>query len=89
MLITAIVVLFCACQTNRNQTHRPSKYQKVKVRHTPWKNASTSQNTTYYIKKHSTRKSHDGTTIKSYKGGRNKVQASKKQQSHVHKRRKH
>lgn len=67
-----IVFLFCAsvllslssCQSSRNQTHKSTKYSKVRTRHQPHWNATTSQNTTYYIKKHSTRKSHDKKKIK-------------------------
>ena len=67
-----VVFLFCAlltltfvsCQSSRNQVHKSSRYQKVRTRHTPKWNATTSQTTTYYIKKNSTRKSHDSKKIK-------------------------
>ena len=73
-LFKHIFCLFCfmgmlfsvCCQTNGNQTHRSSKYQTTRVRHTPRWNATTSQNTTYYLRKNSTRKSHDGHTISNY-----------------------
>lgn len=58
------IFAFGACQTTRNQTHRATRYQKVRTRHTPKWNATTSQSTTYYIKKHSFRKSHDIKRIK-------------------------
>ena len=67
-----VVFLFCAtlmlalgsCQSSHNTVHKASKYQKTRTRHTPKWNATTSQSTTYYIKKHSTRKSHDSKRIK-------------------------
>ena len=62
-----VVFLFCSvlllvlgsCETSRTQTHSATQYQRVRTRHQPHWNATTSQSTTYYIKKHSTRKSHD------------------------------
>ena len=64
-LICFVGVLFSAsCQTSRNQTHKSSRYQTSRTRHTPNWNASTSQRTTYYIKKNSTRKNHGRKTIK-------------------------
>lgn len=67
-----IVLLFCsvlmftlgACQSSKKTTHNPSKYQRVRTKHQPHWNATTSQSTTYYIKKNSTRKSHDSKRIK-------------------------
>ena len=67
-----VVFLFCvaltltlgSCQSSRNQVHKSSSYQKVRTRHQPHWNATTSQSTTYYIKKNSTRKGHDGKRIK-------------------------
>ena len=50
------ILLFGSCQTTRNQTHKSKKYHTLRTRHTPHWNATTSQNTTYYIKKNSTRK---------------------------------
>lgn len=83
-----VVFLFCAvlmfgmgaCQTAKNQPRKSSKYQRVRTRHTPKWNATTSQTTTYYIKKHSTRKSHDGKKLK--------YDSRKKKQSHEKKRNK-
>ena len=46
-------------QTSRNHTHYKSKYQKVRTRHTPNWNASTSQHTTYYIRKNFKRNYND------------------------------
>ena len=71
-LLKYILFLFCSigilfmvsCQTSRNQTHRCTRYQKVKIRHTPNWNYTTSQRTTYYIKKNAARKSHDSKRIK-------------------------
>lgn len=62
-----IICLFCflavtvsvSCQTSRPQTHSKSKYQKVRTRHTPNWNASTSQHTTYYIRKNFKRHNYD------------------------------
>ena len=67
-----IVLLFCtvlmfvlgACQSSKKTTHTASKYHRTRTKHQPHWNATTSQSTTYYIKKHSTRKSHDSKRIK-------------------------
>lgn len=67
-----IVLLFCAvialafgsCQSSKNTAYKPAKYQKVRTRHQPHWNATTSQSTTYYIKKNSSRKGHDSKKIK-------------------------
>ena len=67
-----VVFLFCAvmtlafgsCQSSRNQVHKSTKYQKTRTRYNPKWNSSSSQSSTYYIKKHSTRKSHDSKKIK-------------------------
>lgn len=59
LLLSILTVTFVSCQSSRNQVHKPSRYQKTRTRHTPKWNATTSQRTTYYIKKNSTRKSHD------------------------------
>lgn len=64
LLCVALTGLFVSCQTSKNQTHKSSKYQKTRTRHTPKWNSTTSQNTTYYIKKHSTRKGHDIKRVK-------------------------
>lgn len=64
-LICAVgVLLFGSCQTTKNQTHSSKKYHTLRTRYNPHWNAATSQNTTYYIKKNSTRKSHNGKTMK-------------------------
>ena len=60
------VLMSAYCQTDRTQTHKSSKYQTTRVRHTPNWNATTSQNTTYYLRKNSTRKSHNGHTISNH-----------------------
>ena len=74
----AIVLLSLnACQSSRNQIHAPSKYKKVRTRHTPKWNATTSQSTTYYIKKNATRKSHDGKTMKYKPNKQNKSRSGK------------
>ena len=70
--IRYIVLLFCtvlmfalaSCQSSHNTPHHSSKYQKVRTKHQPNWNATTSQSTTYYIKKNSTRKSHDSKKVK-------------------------
>lgn len=70
--IRYFVLLFCtvltfslvSCKSSSTTSHKPSKYNKVRTKHQPHWNATTSQNTTYYIKKHSTRKSHDSKRIK-------------------------
>lgn len=59
LLCFLVVVTTASCQTARTQTHGKSKYQRVRTRHTPNWNASTSQNTTYYIKRNFKRHSHD------------------------------
>jgi len=64
LFCAVLIFTFGACQSSRNQVHKPSKYQKTRTRHTPKWNATTSQSTTYYIKKNSTRKSHDSKKIK-------------------------
>jgi hypothetical protein len=53
-----------ACQSSKSQTHKPTRYTKTRTRHQPNWNAASSQKTTYYIKKHSTRKSHDSKKVK-------------------------
>jgi len=64
LFCAALMLVFGSCQSSRNQVHRSSNYQKVHVRYQPHWNATTSQSTTYYIKKNSTRKSHDSKKIK-------------------------
>ena len=64
LFCVALAVTFVSCQTSKNQTHKSGKYQKVRTRHTPHWNSSTTQSTTYYIKKNSTRKSHDSKKVK-------------------------
>jgi hypothetical protein len=64
LFCVALMVTFVSCQSSKNQVHKPSKYQKVRTKHQPHWNATTSQSTTYYIKKNSTRKSHDSKKIK-------------------------
>lgn len=53
-----------SCQSTKNTAHRSTRYNKVRTKHQPHWNATTSQSTTYYIKKNSTRKSHDTQKIK-------------------------
>ena len=53
------VMVSAFCQTSRTQTHNRSKYQKMRTRHTPGWNASTSQHTTYYIRKNFKRHNYD------------------------------
>lgn len=53
------VMVSASCQASRTQTHGKSKYQKVRTRHTPNWNSSTSQHTTYYIRRNFKRHSHD------------------------------
>lgn len=76
-LCTMLVLSLCACNSSRNHVHKSTRYQKVRTNHTPKRNATTSQNTTYYIKKHSTRKSHDGKTIKHKANKKNQRRPSK------------
>lgn len=64
LFCVALTVLFVSCQTSKNQTHKPNNYHKVRTKHQPHWNATTSQSTTYYIKKNSTRKSHDSKKVK-------------------------
>jgi hypothetical protein len=64
LFCVTLAVTFVSCQSSRNQTHRSSKYHKVRTKHQPHWNATTSQSTTYYIKKNSTRKSHDSKKVK-------------------------
>ena len=65
-IVFCVVGVLClvSCQTSRSQTHGKTKYQRVRTRHTPKWNSTTSQSTTYYIRKNSTRKSHDSKRIK-------------------------
>lgn len=70
--INYIVLLFCtvlmfalgSCKSSKSTAHTPTKYHRVRTKHQPHWNATTSPNTTYYIKKHSTRKSHDSKKVK-------------------------
>ena len=64
LFVAALTLTFCSCQSSQNTVHKASKYQKTRTRHTPKWNSTTSQSTTYYIKKHSTRKSHNSKKIK-------------------------
>lgn len=65
LLFCAVIVLvFGSCQSSKKTAYKPAKYQRVRTKHQPHWNATTSQSTTYYIKKHSTRKSHDSKKIK-------------------------
>jgi len=59
-----VLLCFSACQTSRNQTKRSTKYTRVKTRYQPHWNSTTSQSTTYYIKKHSTKKNHNSKKLK-------------------------
>ena len=58
-----VLLCFSACQTSRN-TQRSTKYTKVKTRYQPHWNSTTSQSTTYYIKKHSTKNNHNSKKLK-------------------------
>ena len=70
--IKYILLTFCTvlmfglggCQSSKSTTHSSSKYHRVRTKHQPHWNATTSQSTTYYIKKNSTRKSHDSKKVK-------------------------
>lgn len=53
-----------SCQTNRNNSQRPKKYAKSKTRFQPHWNAATSPSTTYYIRKHNTKKDHNKKKLK-------------------------
>lgn len=64
LFCAAMMLMFGSCQSSQNTVHKASKYQKTRTRHTPKWNSTTSQSTTYYIKKNSTRKSHDSKKIK-------------------------
>lgn len=52
----AIGLAAASCGTSKTSTYRNSSYSKQRTRHQPRWNATTSQTTTYYIRKHSTRK---------------------------------
>ncbi len=64
-LLHIIIVLFCvafalsftSCSTSKSGTKSPSSYSKKRTRHQPNWNATTSQTTTYHIRKHNSRKS--------------------------------
>lgn len=62
-----ILVFVCAilmaslssCSTSKKETKSTATYQKKRTRHQPNWNHTTSQTTTYYIRKHNTHKSHN------------------------------
>lgn len=59
-----VLLCFSACQTSRNYNQSSTRYTKVKTRYQPHWNSTTSQSTTYYIKKHSTKKNHNQKKLK-------------------------
>jgi ABC-type oligopeptide transport system substrate-binding subunit len=62
IVIFLCVVCLCAlssCGSSRNNTKSTVSYSKKRTRHQPNWNHTTSQTTTYYIKKHNTHKSHN------------------------------
>lgn len=48
---------FTSCATSSHGTKSSTSYSKKRVRHQPNWNYTTSQTTTYHIRKHNTRKS--------------------------------
>lgn len=62
LLLTAcalFLVSFSSCSTARSNTKYKAAYSKKRTRHQPKWNATTSQTTTYYIKKNNARKRHN------------------------------
>lgn len=59
LCVFAIGFAATSCSTSKRSTYRTSSYSKKRTRHQPRWNATTSQTTTYYIRKHSTRKRHN------------------------------
>lgn len=58
------LLCFSSCQTTRNNPQRSEKYSKVNTRYQPHWNSTTSQSTTYYIRKHNTKKNHNKKKLK-------------------------
>lgn len=53
-----IACTIVSCSSSRNTAKRPISYSRQKTKQPRW-NTTTSPTTTYYIKKHSTRKRHN------------------------------
>ncbi len=58
-ICVACLGLFSSCSSSRNNTKTTAAYSKKKTRYQPNWNHTTSQTTTYHIRKHSTRKRHN------------------------------
>ncbi|MDY6347136.1 MAG: hypothetical protein SPL42_01710 [Bacteroidales bacterium] len=54
LALCATAILAVSCQTARNGSQRSAKYSKQRTRYKSHWNSSSSQSTTYYIKKHNT-----------------------------------
>ncbi len=50
LCVTALTVP--SCNSSKGSTHRPTRYSKNRTKYNPHWNSTTSQHTTYYIKKH-------------------------------------
>ena len=63
IIITFLCVVFLAsfssCSTSQDSSKSKVEYSKKRTRHQPKWNATTSQTTTYHIRKHNTRRSHN------------------------------
>lgn len=59
LFCSVMLIAFCSCKTSNRASHSSARYQKVRTRHQPHWNATTSQTTTYHIKKHFKRNSKD------------------------------
>lgn len=63
IIITILCVVFLAsfssCSTTQGSSKSKTEYSKKRTRHQPKWNATTSQTTTYHIRKHNTRRSHN------------------------------
>lgn len=50
---------FSSCSTSQGSSKSKVEYSKKRTRHQPKWNSTTSQTTTYHIRKHNTRRSHN------------------------------
>ncbi len=61
IILTFLCVMFLgsfsSCSTTQSETKAKASYSKKRTRHQPKWNYTTSQTTTYHIRKHNTRKS--------------------------------
>lgn len=59
ILCVVFMASFSSCSTSQGSTKSKVEYSKKRTRHQPKWNATTSQTTTYHIRKHNTRRSHN------------------------------